>query len=209
MISFVQVKRDLKEKLANLPPVAPLAVVPLLLVAALYFRFRGELVAARVNGESISRLALIRELESNFGQQALDNLVTRKLIEQAAQEENIAIDSLDVSAELGNIEKTAEEQGQNLDAVLGEQGYTREDLTRDLRYQLVVEELAATEVNVSQDDVVEYWEENQALFPEGSNLADQEPKIRETLESQKINEQIQSWLTELRSNADIKYLLDF
>ncbi|MEA2020785.1 MAG: hypothetical protein U9M98_03700 [Patescibacteria group bacterium] len=209
VVDFRQVKNSLKKKILELPPIVPLALVPIVLIAALYFRFRGDIVAARVNGEAISRLALIRELERSYGQQALDNLVTRKLVEQAAEEEDISLNSVDVSLELAEIEKTAEQQGQDLDQVLGQQGFNREDLIKELRFQKVIEELASSDVSVSQDEVDQYWQENQSLFGEDAEKVEVEPQIREMIKNQKANEQIQQWLSGLRNEANIKYFLDF
>ncbi len=209
MVEFRQVKESLRKRLSKLPPALPLALVPVVLVAALYFRFRDDIIAAKVNGEPISRLALIRELEKSYGQQALENLITRKLVEQAAKKNNISIDSVDVSLEVAEIEKTAEQQGQDLDQVLGQQGFSREDLLKEIRFQKVIEELASSDISISQDEVDQYWQENQSLFGEDAKKVEVEPQIREMIRNQKANDQIQQWLSNLRNEANIKYFLDF
>src|SRR5262249_51958339 len=53
-------------------------------------------VVAEVNGRPITRLELIRELVGSSGSKALERLVHRILIEQAAKEQNIRVTDQDI-----------------------------------------------------------------------------------------------------------------
>ncbi len=56
-----------------------------IIAAALLYYFRSAFVAATVNGQPISRLSLVRELEKQGGKQAMDSLITKTLIDQEAK----------------------------------------------------------------------------------------------------------------------------
>jgi hypothetical protein len=89
---------------------AMIAAGLLVLLGAAYF-FRGVFVAAVVDGSPISRLSVIRELEKQAGQQALDRLVTQKLVDAEVIRKKIVIPSSDMDAEIKKIEDSVTKQG--------------------------------------------------------------------------------------------------
>ena len=64
------------------PLVVTLVVIILISLA---YVSKSVFFAAFVNGKPISRLGVVRDLEKSYGQQMLDNLVTKELINQALE----------------------------------------------------------------------------------------------------------------------------
>ena len=64
------------------------AVVIVLVVGAILYT-QGFVTAAKVNGESISRLSVVGELEEQAGAAVLDSMISDILIEQAATEAGV------------------------------------------------------------------------------------------------------------------------
>ena len=154
------------------------------LLAFLLVLLSRYLVVATINGAPITRLDYYKELETMSGKQALDNLVTRKLVEQKLTEKNIVISQEVIDAEIQKIAKQLESQGQKLDNVLSTQGLTREYLQRNIVMQKGVEQLLASKSAVSEKEVDAYLAQNETTLPEGMTEKQQREQTRELLKNQ-------------------------
>lgn len=168
--------------------------------------FRGQFVVATINGEQLSRLELIGNLEKQQGKTVLDNLIIEKLILQEAKSKKIAVSDNELNQEIQAIEKNVGSQGQKLDDLLNLQGMSRDDLKRQLKIQLILKKLVGT-IKVEDKDVTSYMEKNKESLPEATVEAELKQKINAQLVQQKTNEKIQSLISDLKSKAKIKYLL--
>ena len=90
--------------LRNKKLVALAALIILFIILLLYF-FKGLFIAAIVNGEPITRLSVVKELEKQSGKATLDNLITKKLILQEAKKRNVQVTKADLDSEIKKIEQ--------------------------------------------------------------------------------------------------------
>lgn len=207
-----------KEETPTAPSSAPAAIklskrslligaVILLLAVALY-TFRSLFIAATVNGQPISRLAVIQELEKQGGKQTINNLVTKTLIEQEAQKKNVVVSQNDVDDEIKKIEDNLAKQGQKLDQLLQMQGMNRDTLKAQIKTQKMVEKLVGP-VKVTDTEVTAYIEANKASLPPTEDEAAQKKNVKLQLEQQKISEKAQALLQKLQQDAKINYLVNY
>lgn len=182
------------------------ALVAIMILGTLLYS-QGFIVAAKVNGESISRLSVIRELESQAGAGVLDNLISNILIEQAATEAGIMITEAEIETELSMIEAQISEQGGTLDGVLAQQGLTRETLSKQIRTQKMLESLLESDVVVTDAEIDAFLADNGPV-PEGQQEAVR-VQVAEQLKSQKLTTAAQSYVTGLRTQANIQYIVDY
>jgi foldase protein PrsA len=180
-----------------------------LVAAALIVRYRGAFVAAVVNGQPISRLSVVRETEKQAGQQALQNLVRNTLIEQEAREKKVTVSEKEIDDEIKKVEKTLSEQGQEIDQVLATQGLNREDLRRLIRLDKLVAKIVGKDIKVSDEEVNKYIESNREILPAEQNEEELKKTVSENLRQQKLNEKVQTWLTELQAKAKIQYFVQY
>lgn len=200
------------------PNVSPLSVkvskkylligVIVIAIAVLIYAFRSFFIVATVNGQPVSRLALIQELEKQGGKQTLNALVTKTLIEQEAAKKNVTVSQKDIDEELKKIQTNLSKQGQTLDQVLQLQGMTRETLATQIRTQKLVEKLVGP-VTVSDKDIAAYMEANKASIPEGSNMTEVKKSAKDQLQQQKVSEKAQAMLQKLQKDAKINYLVNY
>jgi parvulin-like peptidyl-prolyl isomerase len=184
-------------------------LVAALVLGGLLYYFRSLFVAATINGEPVSRVALVQELEKQGGKQALNTIVTKTLVQQEARKQNVTVSDDEVNAELKKIEDNLKKQGQDLNQVLQIQGLTRDGLEEQIRLQKLVEKMVGKEVTVTDKEVDAYIEQNKASYPEGTDLAKERPNISEQLKQQKLSERIQTWLEKLQKDAKIDYLVNY
>lgn len=184
--------------------------VAIVAVGAILYNFRAQLIVATVNGQPIFRPALVKELENQAGTQVLDSLITKTVILQEAQKNNITISQETIDAQITEIEQNLLAQSQDLDQILQSRNMTRKTLADEIRLQLMVEQLASQEVSVSEDEINQALEQRQGFMPEpmeASQEAELKAQLQLQLQEQKKSEAIQAWLQKVREEAKINYLL--
>lgn len=164
---------------------------------------------ALVNNRPISRLALIGELEKQAGQQTLDTLITKSLILQEADKQNIRIGQERIEEKIKEIEEQVKSQGADLDVLLQNQGQTRRGLGEEIKIQLIIEEILGKDIEITEEELQNYFEENKEYLGEDANFEEMKEALKEQLRQEKTNEKITSWLEELKKNARINYFLKF
>lgn len=176
-------------------------------LAALLYTYRSLFIVATVNGQPISRLTLIQELEKQGGKQTLATLVTKTLITQEAAKKNISVSQKQIDEELKKIEQSLSQQGQTLDQVLQLQGMTKASLVEQIRTQKMVEALVGV-VSVTDKEIAAYIETNKASLPQGGNDAEKK-SVKAQLQQQKVSQKAQELLAKLQKNAKINYLIQY
>src|SRR5258708_2666047 len=175
----------------------------LVIIAFLLFQFKGLFIAATVNGQPISRLEVLGQLEKEGGKSVLDTLVTNNLIMQEAAKEKVTVSSTEISAQIAQITSNLKAQGQDLNSALAAQGMTQNDLNYQVKLQILVQKLAGKGITVTDQEAQDYFKQNQSTFPKGSKFADVSTQIKSQLMQQKTSEAIQTWITNLKSKAKI------
>ena len=197
---------EISNKLKQPKTFIPLIIIVLVILA---FLLKGLFIAALVNGQPITRLSIIQELEKQGGKQALSALVNQVLILQTAKKKNVEVSQKEIDAQAKQIEDSLTKQGQNLETALAVQGMTRQDFLMQLKLRSLVEKLLGDRIKVSDKEVTDYIEKNKESLP--TNLKEDEIKkgVKEQLKQQKLASASQAWLAELNKNAKIQYFVSY
>ena len=180
-----------------------------ILVALGLFFAKGLFIAATVNGSPISRLSVIRELEERSGKQALESLIQKKLIEAELNKKGITITQEEIDIELKRIEGQVVSQGETLKDVLVAQGMTEEQLREQVAVQKKLEKLLADKTQVSDEELNAYIENNKITPPEGVKIEDFRKQLSDQLKQQKFSQEAQKWISDLTTNAKIRYYVNY
>ena len=187
-----------------------LVIIGLIFVFLLgIFVTKNFLIAATVNGQPISRITVIKELEKQGGQQTLEGMITRVLIQQEADKKGLTVSQEEIDAEIKKIEDSLKTQQTTLDAALELQGMTRADLIKDIKLQLLVQKLVESKVNITDDEVANYLKENTDFFPEDASEAAKLKDAKEQLKQQKISTETQNLIDQLQKNAKTVYFIKY
>lgn len=180
-------------------------------VVFLTYTFKGLFIAATVNGQIISRLSVVKALESQGGKRILESIVTENLIKQEAKKKNIIIDEKIVDKELVTTEEQLKTQGQNLEDWLAFQGMTKETFRDQVKLKKMVEELLGKDIAVTDAEIADFTEKNNDVLTErvGSDSAKVATLVKEQLKNQKLSEKVQPWLAELQKNAKVNYFVSY
>ena len=186
-------------------------IIVLLIVGGFYF-VKSNLYVASVNGELVNRFSLIKELEKQGGKKVLDTVILKTLINQEAKKRNTTVSPQEIDAELKKIEVNVSSQGSTLDALLSQQGMTKEDLMGEIKLQLLVTKMVGSNVSVSQKEIDTYLEsqKSQSAPDLGSTtLGLDRVKAESALKQQKIQVKIQAFVADLKAKAKINYFIKY
>lgn len=168
---------------------------------------KGAFVAATVNGSPITRLAVIGELEKQSGKQALDSLVTKKLVENETR--NISVSQDDINNEIKKIEQQVVSQGGTLDAALKQQGMSRKQLQEQVTLQKKIKKLLVDKFQISDEELNTYIKDQKIAPSKGQKLEDFKVQLKEQLQQQKFSQIVQQWIGDLKTKAKIKYYVGY
>lgn len=199
--------KSLKKRLRKDKKTAVFLIAILLGGSAFYF-LKDQLVVAMVNGRPISRLALIKKMEKQAGKSTLDILITETLILQEAKKQNVVVADEEVDQEIKKLEEDLAQQGQDLNQLLNLQGSTKDELKERMRIQKIVEKIVGQDIQVADEEMETYLEQNKEFIPEDTDLEEVKTSVKEQLKQEKLNEKVQSWIESLHDSANIKYFLE-
>lgn len=183
--------------------------VAVVAVAILLYVFRGLFIAAMVNGQPVTRLAVINQLEKQNGKQALSNLVVQDLIAQEASRRHISVSQADIDSQIKKIEDSLKGQGVTLDDALAARGLTKQDLTSQIKLQTLLTKMVGTTVKVTDDDVQAYIDKNQDSLPKDMSDDDIKKQVRSQLEQQQLQDKTQAFVADLQKKAKINYFVSY
>lgn len=183
-------------------------VAVLLVLMALYMFNNAFIIAATVDGRNISRYALIKELEQQYGKTTIDKMISENIIKNEASKKGIVVTDAQVNQEIKIVENGILAQGSTLDMALLQQGLTMDSLRDRIRTQKMVEKLLADKITISEAEVNAYITTNKISLPKGGET-EAKTQIADQLRGEKLNQEAQSWLAGLKSSAKIKYYINY
>lgn len=205
----INVPEKVEPKLYKMNKAYVILAIVLVAIGLLAYKYRSLFVAATVNGQPISRIAVIKEAEKQSGKQTLSNLVRNTLIEQEAKKQNITVTDKEIDAEIKKVEGTLAKQGQKLDQVLALQGITKEDLRKLIRLDKIVGKLVGKDIKVTDKEIDEYVAKNQESLPQDQSEAQIRKSVKERLRQQQLNSKVQTWLESLQKKAKVQYFVQY
>lgn len=184
-----------------------LTVLGIILLTFVLLRF--VFVAALVNGWPVSRLNIVQGLEKQYGAQVLDNLVSRSLVYQEAKNLKINVTQEQIDTELKNIEDILQKQNVTLDQALASQGLGKNELIEQIKFQKTVEEVLTPRISITDEEIQNYFTQNKDYFEKGATAKSVEDQIKEQLYQEKLTEEYQVWIADLKAKAKINYFVNY
>lgn len=187
------------------------ALVVLVVVGLIYFGGK-TFIAATANGQLISRLSVIKILEKQGGQKVLDTIILKTLINQEAKKRKLSVPQSEIDSEIKKIEVNISSQGSTLDALLSQQGMTKNDLIGEIKLQLLVTKMVDNNVSVTDKEADDYI----ASQKDQSSLNSTQPspeltrdQAKTAIKQQKLQVKIQSFVADLKAKAKINYFIKY
>jgi hypothetical protein len=186
-------------------------LVLIIVVGGVYFG-RKVFYAASVNGQLINRFSVIKDLEKQGGQKVLDTIILKTLINQEAKKRKLSVNQLEIDTELQKIESNVSSQGSTLDALLAQQGMTKDDLIGEIKVQLLVTKMVDKNISVTAKEVDDYLAGQASQSSLG--LTQSTPGLSKVqaetaIRQQKLQAEIQTFVADLKAKAKINYFIKY
>jgi hypothetical protein len=188
-----------------------LVLIVVVVAGASYIAYakRGWFIAATVNGSPISRLAVVQDLEKQAGKQALDAMITKKLIADEMKKIGVVVKSEAVDAEVKKAEEQVAGQGVTLEEALTQQNMTLDDLREQIMIKKELEQALVDKLAVSDADVDQYIKDNKMVPAKGVVSDALKSQVRSQLQSQKFSTEAQAYIADLRAKALIVHYVNY
>ena len=181
--------------------IAALAVV---LVLVIMMVPRPE-VAARVNGEKILAED-VAEFQARYGivsaEEALDHLITERLLLQEATKGGHLPTPEDVEFELNTQLAMAGMTGEDLEAQLGLHDMSYDDYLKGLRKSMAIQRYLEHTIEVTEEEARARYDEYAELYGDSLSPFDQ---LKQQMVGELQQEALPSLIERLREEANIKY----
>jgi hypothetical protein len=184
------------------------AIITVVVILVLVYVFKGQFIAASVNGTLISRHAVVAELEKVSGKNALDSIITEKLIKDEAKNKNVTVSAEEVAAEITKVEDQVKAQGGTLETALTAQGMTRAIFEKQVLIQKMLEKLLADKIGVTDTEIAQYLKDNKITVPAGQE-ATYNAQVKNQIQQQKMSSEAGALIASLRAAAKIKYFVTY
>lgn len=143
-------------------------VLLLAVVSWSWYKQAGHVQTMAVVGkESISESAWIQTLKQKNGQQVLTDMINRLVVNQEAKRLGITVDEKRVQSELEKMQESYGSSGTNFDQSLKkEAGISQQDLLEEIRYHMLLEDIAIRDIDVDETQIRNYYESHHEEFGE-------------------------------------------
>ena len=147
--------------------IAGSAIVAIALLVT--FIVMSEKNVASVNGEKISEKELNELLVSQYGSEALDSLITEKIINQEKKKEKIKISKEELDEEMtAYMESYGGEDA--FKEVLASNGVEMSAVEKNIENYLVTKKLLEPRIAITDDEMKEYFEENKDSYAQAEQV---------------------------------------
>ena len=202
-------KMESPEYKVTVPRKAFILTLVVMLILVLLFFSKKIFLAASVNGKSISRLTILKKLEKQGGKKILEAMITQALIRQEAEKRKIIVSQKDIDSEMKKIEANVSSQGTTLDQALQNQGMTKNDLTEEVKVQLMLQKMAGGDIKISNKEVDEFISASKSQQGFGQEKEISREQAAAQLKQQKLQQKVQGFLAELKAKAKIIYFVKY
>ena len=122
-------------------------------------------IVATVNGVAITSAQFYEVLETQYGQYALQELIQNEMIRQKAETLGVTLDE-EAFAEMYDMVLAQVGGAQGLQMFLMQNNVTEETFIEQLKWNMLIGDLARSEVEVAEGEVEQFFEENRSYYDE-------------------------------------------
>ena len=176
------------EKFNNKKVIISIIVILLIASACIgVYLYSNKGVVASVDGEKITKDEVYNLMVSQYGSSVVETLINNKVIELEGEKEGIEVSKKEINAELDNFIKSYGGE-ETFNSALEASGISLADFKKDIENYLIVEKILGKEIEITEDEMKEYFEENKESFNEEEQvqashiLVEDEKTAKEVLE---------------------------
>jgi len=170
-------------------------------------KFKGLILVASVNSKPIYSFEFVKYLWKHYAPQALDDLIAEKLLLQEAAKKQVEVSDSEVLEEITQIRKELT-GGVTLEEKLEQEKMSYQEFQKGIKLQLIFRKLLEKKINITDNEIQAYIRQNQAAM-QATDEAKLKDEARQALRAEKMNEEYQNLIPELKKESNISQFLKF
>ncbi len=127
-------------------------------------------VVARINNDTITKNELYDYLIKHGGKEVLNELISKKVIEQEAASQKITLTDAEVNDEMKKLINSYGGEDAFNQALASSGGYTMEDVKQDITLNLKIKKLMTPGITITEEEMQTYFDENKATFAQAEQV---------------------------------------
>ena len=128
-----------------------------------------EDIVAKVNDEVITKEELYDLLVKQNGTQALDSLISEKIVKLEIEKQKIEVSDEEIEKELAEFKEYYGGEEAFNETIKG-YGYTLEDVKKDVTLNMQMKKLIEPKISISEEEILEYFEGNKEMLNEEAQV---------------------------------------
>ncbi|MET3696236.1 foldase protein PrsA [Bacillus oleivorans] len=162
-----------------------------MLTVILGVAFSRDKAVASVNGNDISEDELYDLLVTQYGNSALDLLITNEIIELESEKQNVSVSAEEINEE---VQVLMDSYGgeENFNMVLESSGVSLDSLKSDIKTYLLTEKLMAPQIEITEEEMQTYFEENKDMFAQAEQVEASHILVEDEATAQEVKEKLDS-----------------
>lgn len=172
-------------------------------IALLVYKFGPYFVPAMVGNRPVTRFEIWNRLEKSYGTQTHDDIVNEYILEAAIAKAGVTVDQSRIDAQMGELETQFESLG-GLDEALAQRGLTREELEKQVKTQLAVEQILESQANPTDEEAKAYYDENADTLYADQAYEDIKDEVRVAVRDGKLRDAFLEWFAKAKEEVAVK-----
>jgi foldase protein PrsA len=128
-----------------------------------------ETIVVSSDGEEINKQTLYETMLDYNGEEVINLLIFERLIELEANRKNLNVTDKEINEELVRMKGTTTSD-EEFEMMLAQNGMSEEDLLEQMETQLTLRKLFEENVQITKEDLKNYYDENKELYIEEENI---------------------------------------
>lgn len=129
----------------------------------------GDTVAT-VGSEKITKDDLYNYMVKQSGQQALDALISEKIIELEAKKNNVKVEASEIDEEIATYEEMYGGK-ESLEAALASSGFDMDYLRGNIETNLMIKKILEPTIEITEAEISDYFTQNKASFDQQEQVS--------------------------------------
>lgn len=146
-----------------------LSVLAITAVILLSFTLKKDETVAKFNGETISKDDLYSEMVKQNGAATVDKIISEKIIAAEAKKQKVNVQDSDLDNEIEKL-KVSYGGDEAFNQALESNNTTLALLKKDLKDYLTIKQLIAPQIEISEEEMKTYFDENKDSFAEAEQI---------------------------------------
>jgi len=165
------------------------AILILLITLIVTVGFTKNETAASINGEKISKEELYSQLTQLYGDEALESLITNKVIELESEKEKVKVTGNEIDEELTKLQESyGGEEG--FATALEQNNVSMEQVREDIEYYLLAEKMIEPSIKITEEELKTYFEENKESFDQKEQVKASHILVEDEALAKKVKEEL-------------------